>query len=731
MPRSTAYLDTLPAARPRRLPTRRPARAWALVWALGLVATAAAAPRQQPGDAREALELLRSPEAAERAVGERWLAARVGRTDFDAVADALREADVEPRERVVRALASDDRHLGLAARLAVDYDPPVARAGEAALVALAERFTTDDPGRPSDVLAGDEVTSKLVEGFTYSWSLALPAPSLDRAVDRLERVALGAELVFSRAAPVRLVLAPELLAEARELLPTRDPLTLRLPEGGFDRPSGPVAGLLDELRRYHGMRLEGFGFDGSAPWILVAPRGEVGRFTADELLARWCRLALQHSDRPLGEGAARALAAAGWPAAIAWLEERWLEAGDRNALSGLLVAAGRGNVAPGIATAQFVRDLLRRADDGLRAKDVVALAVATDIQRALASFGRLGAAGEDLLPALLAGFEAAPPAGRWLRLSVLESWRLTSPELRAELRAALLAPEGDWRDADLRLQALRTLAADPGADVEGEVPASPAAVWAAARTLGECELALEAFERLGLRPPASWRGAGTLAPFPRATHWIFEWWLASGELAVAAEHLSELLSSSDESTARLLERRLSRRAESGARDAVREVLDRARAQLEGTSGDAVERLDLVALEADCIDPEREAALLAKALADPGSDVLLLGALGGRRGGEAALERALSRLEAALEVAGPTGRPTRELQAVERALVGLRRAGLEVAAEEAQAAVRRLFREGEHPLYRYLLLGAWPPRPGLRPRELEALDPGLEEIWAGR
>ena len=676
------------------------------------------------GDARTALGLLDEPDAAARARGERWLAARLAPSDFEAVADALRGADAETRGRIVRALARDERHLDLAARLSVDYDPPVARAGEAAIAALAERWTVSDPTEPFRPQGGEEVGEELVRRFTYIWSMAIPAASLERAVDRLSRVGLGRERVFSRVHETQLVLSPELYAEERRLTEVRTLEGLTVPENVHR--SGPVAGLLEELRRAHGARIEGFDLGGSHPWVLVAERGELGRFAPEELCARWCRTVLQHPDRPLGAGAARALAAMGWPAALAWLEMRWSEAGDRNALSGLLLGAARGRVAPGIATAAFVGDMLRRADRELASPDVESLVFATDVQRALAGLGRLGAAGEDLAPVLVDGFEQASAAELWLRLAVLEGWGHVPASVRTVLVEALRDPQGAWKDARLRLRALHALAASESPPAV--VVAQPASLFVAARTSGGRELLLEALERLAADPPEPWRDAGTRAPFDRSAHWIFEWWLGRGALDVAAAHLAGLLEETDERGLRLLERRLSSRAEAGARETVRAVLERSREELSQRARGAWR---LVALEADCLAPGDEQELLTQALARGRTDVLLLGALAGRPGGGEAVERVLASLEASLADPGQWTMGSRELRAAERALVGLRRAGLDERADRVEREVRRLYREAEHPQFPYLATGAWPPRPGLRPRELEALDPALEEVWAAR
>src|SRR5258707_13937247 len=108
---------------------------------------------------------------------------------------------------------------------------------------------------------------------------------------------------------------------------------------------------------------------------------------------------------------ARALAATGWPAALAFLERRWIE-GDEPALEGLLLAAGRGRVAPALQEPQRQRALYAR----LAAAELDGSTLA----RALAAAGPLSRTGEPLGPLALEGFDRAGPRERWLRLAALE-----------------------------------------------------------------------------------------------------------------------------------------------------------------------------------------------------------------------------------------------------------------------------------------------------------------------
>jgi len=416
------------------------------------------------------LERAGSSDWAERARAQRWLATHLEAGDAAAVAARVAGPDAEVRARLARAIGGQPRLVDLAADLALRAEPGAAEVGREA---LREQILAFDPGAEAE-------TSE-----TSDWlgDLRLAAP---------ERLALPAEL---RAGAPRALL--DLLARAAGDAP---PLVLdpRARDTRSAAAASELAGTLPEILLQcsveRELRVVGYGFGPAAegrPWILLAPV-QSANANAAERLGSWIQGAANPALAPAERAAdARALAATGWPAGLAFLERRWI-AGDEPALAGLLLAAGRGRVVPALQDPQRQRALYAR----LVAADPDASALA----RALAAAGPLARSGEPLGPLALEGFERAGPSERWLRLVVLEGQRRAFPEALAASDAVLAAPASP---APLVVEALRVHAALAGSAAPTPAPADPLALL---------EWASDARRRAELR--ALWSGLALPWPAP-------------------------------------------------------------------------------------------------------------------------------------------------------------------------------------------------------------------------
>lgn len=710
------------------------------------VAPLAGTPEQRaPRDLEQALAALRDPSTDARARGERWLALHLAPTDFARLAEALREGDLESRRRVALALAADERHLDLAVLCAADFDPAVRAVGEWAAADLVAAWMG---ARDVEPVSGTELSAELAGRWVTRWSVDPRGQSLDRLLDRLERVVAAAEEPFARPAPAagesdedealrgasplpRLVLSP--------LLYERDVLG---PRGAGDpaerRVEGSFWDLVQQAARWNGGRVEAYGArtrDGalaSGAWLHVAPRGSQGRATAEELVLRWLREVVEHVDRPRGAGAARALAALDWPAALGWLERRWRDAGDLNARSGLLLAAGRGRVAPSLASGPSVRALLAAADRALTpaAPDAALapqdLALADDVQRALGAMGSLGVDGASLADLVAERWREGSPARTWLRLAVLARWGGGSDELRAELADAV---DGRQLDGRVALQALRVLA--EGGGPAPLAPSRPQEWLDAADLPGAREALLDDLERLGVCPPQVWSRRSVLPDGVRPDR-VVEWWLRCGRPRAAAELLAALVREGAPTTA--VVERLTWIAARGDAARVREVTEALPAGLEAGGCAAGEYL---AALAGALDAEAAEALLERVLGQESPDPDLLGALAARldpERGAPARERLLALLDDALDEGPAAVRPELPpalLSGLRRALVGLQAGPAPEAAEAFRDRLLRGLERSGLVVSLFLSGDLGPPHPEPRTRALEGVDPSVGEVFAGR
>ena len=485
--------------------------------------------------------------------------------------------------------------------------------------------------------------------------------------------------------------------------------------------------MLFDLLRERQLTVEAFALDGPRAWLHVVDPSGAGMRTADDLLGRWVREVLESPGRPRGAGAARALAGSGWPAALEWLEQRWLEFDDPNALEGLLLAAGRGRVTPGLAREEVVARWLAAADAALAAGDADGRLRAGEFLRALAGLGPRGSDGSDLAARVAADWDRANGAQRNLRLGVLAGMGRAPAELVAKVRAWIAAGAGGPTDAQ-RYGAVRMLAA---VDLARSEPRPRLELTGALRLyeLAEREGSLNAFDGwlrcIGAVPPAAWArpdeprgGSEAMAPSlaARALLWYLD---VEGPGPTAQRYLRYLATADLREHEAEVGEVLHVRTLAGGGDELRALFARTAEQ-----GDATAKVDRLALLAGILDDARQAALAESLLAAGGRnpwDVVLVGALLAGPSGElvrpafdAAVHDDLSRPT----VLGPDAPWVR---AAERAIDDLRRAGRVGEEKTLQRDLRQLLRGSAHPLLPGLQDDSWPPPPGLEVVPLESLD----------
>ncbi len=325
------------------------ARAAGLVLCLCASAPLRAAPRAD--ELGTWLERAAGPDADERERAQRWLATNLAARDLERVAAAVESGDTELELRLVHAIGSQARLLDLAVALALRAEPRAAELGREALreAILEWDARADEPFAPAS-----------------DWYAELERRLDERLSVEAETWARGPEALF------------ELLAHAQGGTPPLvcDP---RLARGVSAAPAraheGQLADLLLATAAEHELLALAAGFDAGEPrgrvWICLVPRGAKGGLAPLELVAGWIT-AVGDAARADAErrASARALAACGWPAALALLERRWL-AGDDASFEGVLLAAGRGArragraSAPARSTASCARSLRSSTLHGL------------------------------------------------------------------------------------------------------------------------------------------------------------------------------------------------------------------------------------------------------------------------------------------------------------------------------------------------------------------------------
>ncbi len=406
---------------------------------------------QEPEDgfrgASEALEALRDPNPRLRQAAGDWLAARLRVDDFAAVAQAVQGGTVEVRARLAAVVGARDAHLGLAAQALVDVDDTVEAWGREALVQLLLRWDRAalDPPMPRRM-----TPESWTEELRSDLRLELRADTWLAALDRFDRLGRG---------PVPVVVDASLEAK----------LPSRAARVGGEVISGPWTAVLHVLTGAGGLgyvvqswrQIGGEGLRsaaGTRPWVRVCRSIDGRGATTAQLVEDWIRGVQRELDPAGTVASARALARHGWPAALEWLERRWLERGDEAAMEGVLAAAARGRVVPSLAKRGTVESLWLRVDTALMQGDPGAEAFAARVARALAQAAATdldGVALVDLHCTGVADAKAVSEAGRWARLVVLEGQGLGTPAARAFASGVLFGEAGP----SLRLAALRALLA--------------------------------------------------------------------------------------------------------------------------------------------------------------------------------------------------------------------------------------------------------------------------------
>lgn len=664
-----------------------------------------------PEDVSGALARLSSVAAAERLAAERWLAAHLRPEDFALAAEAVRNGGVEERTRLARALGSDERHFELALLFAADSDSELARLGNEAFTALALRWFGGELAPWKD----ERVVREIAGRSRGVVSLAPGSTTPEALIERLARHAPTFHTDLARDVELGISVDPSLYVE---MLAGKVPCRA---ERGAVR-SGPfelvLARALVDLR----VSFEGHGFDGAHPFVRIGWQPDLGGKQTHELVLDWCRDVERYPERPRGSGAARALAGCGWPAALEWLERRWVRTRDAHALDGLLVAAGRGRVVPTLATAEAATALLddvrtqRERDGALDERSRLVL-------HALARLPRFGARGEDLAE-LVEQAELGGRDGELARLTVLAGMGRASDALVARLRAGLAfaLPDGDEAAALERLVALRLLAQVARGD---EAPVALA--------FGKSLLALALRERadhellgwsLAARAIPTGDMSGLVPLLTDAELALLVEWLALDERTqdLALGLLQGWLSA--DRNDRVLGERLRSRSDLGESARLRSLLERAR---EGLRANAQRRLDTLALHAGLADAQARAAWVASfdrtSLSDRDARWPLVGEL-------AATDEGLPLREVLSGWAKGAALAERSLdapwvRAYERALQGLLARGEDRASAELRRSLASALRRPppRHPLAEGLQYGTWPALPGPPPRSLEALDLG--------
>jgi hypothetical protein len=478
----------------------------------------------------------------------------------------------------------------------------------------------------------------------------------------------------------------------------------------------------------------GFGFGGPHPWLHVGYAPDLGRKSGATLIAEWCRDVLQYPDRPRGAGAARALAACGWPAALVWLERRWLALADQNARSGVLLAAGRGRVVHSLGDSRVVEALLGEliGSDNRAAADRF---LVRSVGLALANAPHVDLGNEALAPRVLSALRWSDPGaargafGSSVEASIFgaavcSGLRGATPEYLSAMRARLGEPlaADDRSAARERFEIARMLARVPRAEpAPGGVQLSDALLQLLVERRAISEFA-SWLQVLAAQPSDAWRAPERAARLPGAARAaLIELWLASGDTSTAAQLVASWCEGSE--PLHELAQRLAVRARFGDAQRIGRTLALA---LERTRGAAAARAERLELLSGVAAPDKQIAR-AQAFVAAGTlafdDWPIAGAIAGSPGSEALAELVAAHAVRVIAVERTLDAPW--VDALARTLRDLR-------ARDAEALVARieqdldtaLRRSPKHPLRKARESGAWNALPGPEPISFEALDAGL-------
>ncbi len=634
-------------------------------------------------DAGEWIRRLESPAWAERELAQRRLAGLLTGADRALVRSAFASGGAETRLRLAEVLAGEDRLFGLAAELATDPEPELARAGLASLRLAIERL---DPAAREPWLEGDDLRAALLdeEGVPLRASIELVS-----RVSLQELVALAAA-AQSGAPPVAI-----------------DPGFADRAARPFGENEGHWPAFVRRAAQTVRGRLVGSGLRREAEpaavrWLAIVPRerGAEADSVPLELVARWCLDFARAGDDERRAASARALGALRWIPVLDWFGRRW-EHGDAAAFEGLLLAARAGAPAcfQGAGARERLWNALESGADEPRGLHVaLALAAAGPPPPRSAEAERAARAPDTALP-----------RAACLRLVVLEGWGAAFAPA-AGIARALLADAG--LHTGIAYQALRVAAAsgDPPASfhLAGAQSLFALAVLGDLPEFGALARGMEGW------PPEDWADpavplrfapAGLVVP-------VLDGWLAHGRVDEAGRYAAALLADVPD-----LPERLGALRGVHADACIAEAWERAVAH-----GIAAADLPFLRVRAGVATPAGleavRRALAERTPASPG-EWLALGAACAGPDGAVARARLLA-------LAGALGQEE-VLPAAIRAVEALRAAGLDADEREFLRGFRAALSIGPGGQLSAIRLAAdLPPRSVLPVRDLSAIsrDPSL-------
>ncbi len=659
------------------------------------------------------LQDLAAADGAQRAQAERWLAANLDLARYPVLAEAVLGGEAETARRVANAIGSDGAHFSLAMLFLDEREPRLQEVGRGAVRRILMRWNRD-------------VDKKGLQG-----------PRLEERYDQMTRLQASDVVLCDPAAPLEVTLARMGRSAAFPFGIVLDPFarSRRAPSTIRAEPwRGTWREVLDEVVNDHGLALEAFGLDEPSPgqpvpqgFLRITSARELDKSRGSDLLLRWCSLLSEPGDLERRVAAARALAASGWPDALAWMEERWSTDGDAASFEGLMLAAAEGRVVHGLARPAGIGQLVARAEREFGRGPSVDREILAEVLAALGKAGGRGPGGEDLAAAVLAGWEQAGTQGRWLRLAALERQSLGAAQAEGPRRRIReLLASGPPRA--LALQALRTWSA---LGAGGAIEWDPRVVVLGLDSVADVRDRLDMLLRAGLRPPDAWRLAQDLDPRWGTLERLFvlSWWLGCGEEPAAARQLVEFLrrQGHGQREQETLGQVLAGWRAAGRPQDAEAVLRLARSYVNGES-------ELLALERSAVlagvEPGVLEEILGRAPRGPlawAGDVPLLGAVGGRGGGQGARLLLVAGLDEFLG-AENGGRPPQELvEALRAAMEGLYALGLDPEARAFYSQVREVVgRRGSGPWVEAVRGRSWPDPPRLDRRTLGELE-GLLDL----
>ena len=655
-------------------------------------------------DVATRLAELAAPSLERRQAAERWLAGNLKLSDLALVADSLQGGSAEIGRRLVTLLGGRDRHLGLAALLATDGHPATRAVGESALLEMIVRW---DPGALDAPLAPRTLPDPWTRIVSRSAILGGRDDSLTQLVDRLERLVPG---------PAPLVIDPTLLTSGYLRPPRASGLPIEGAWGDWIRGAARAWRISFEVHAWRDS-LDNEG-PAASPWIRLCKRGMEGEGNSASHLVSWVRGVLREHDPATNVACAQALAAVGWPAGLDWLEQRWIESSDQAALQGVLSAAGRGRVVPGLAEAQRVRALLESCDRSLAESKAGCLPRAEALARALAALGPVFRNGQPVSQVLTEGWEQLDSRARWVRLAALEGGHGNRPQAWARAAEVLASDAEPW----LAWQSLRTLLAlDRRAGGDSRLvlgAASERIAWA--RKHGRLGALARWMSALAVVPPNA-QTLSELLPGRDLDLFLFDVFVHDQKWSLALKRLPSLLAR-DTDLDRVADRMRSWWG-AGEIDLVQGSLARA-ASAPGIDPARITRLALRAghLQPQAVRSELERIATLEVLTE--GDAADLGELCahdqlGWRARDALLERL------ALDSQGnPTTPVDIMVVALRRAWLAMSRTRLDLEAEALMRTVREREAHGRHPASDVLFDGTWPPSVSAEMRDLRDEDPRL-------